>query len=473
MLIFYIGISTTLADATTLPAPAWMIVLFLVGLFFLTRGSLNATMASTIVITTVNVTLLLVISALAFTHFKPENLSYMNLPWSEGGSFSPLLLGALIGVVLDIYAAHILVAIFGRTLLQRDPGGRSVLRGHAAGIVFAMLLNVVWVLAVCGAVAPQVLSVEPSTALVPLAAEVGPVVRLLGAIFVVLSMGLGLIQFSLALFGLARERIGQRFAWAGSRGRFLVALIPVILVLLIAEWMVLTNTGSFAGILGFLGVMVHSLMSGIFPALLLVASRRKGELVPGVSYRVLGHPLVVGGVYLLFLSNLFLHGLVIWQEPLQRLGGVAVGLLILVVTVAMVRRGAFRPRIVVELRQDQRRDEQSLLSITASGQPAAADVQLVTADGEQVLHAASVELPEFASLRSVGVDLYTGRPRQLKVWAQTITPDGISEDLPVSVSVHDGDVSRDVDLRRAGGQQVLPLKHGSSRLDISFPDSRT
>ena len=252
----------------------------------------------------------------------------------------------------------------------RRPGTR---RGHRAS---RCVLNIVWVLAVCGAVAPEVLAAQSSTVLVPLAAVVGPQVQVLGAIFVVLSMGLGLIQFSLALFNLARERIGQRFARGGSRGRFLLSLIPVILVLLVAEWMVLTDTGSFAGILGFLGVMVHSLMSGIFPALLLVASRRKGELVPGVSYRALGHPLVVGGIYLLFLSNLFLHGLVIWEHPLQRAGGVLVGLLMLVVTAAMIRRGAFGPRVVVELRQDRRRAGRSLLAIMAGGQPADAEVRL-------------------------------------------------------------------------------------------------
>ena len=38
----------------------------------------------------------------------------------------PLLLGALVGVVLDIYAAHILVlAIFGKMLHEREPSGRS------------------------------------------------------------------------------------------------------------------------------------------------------------------------------------------------------------------------------------------------------------------------------------------------------------------------------------------------------------
>ena len=126
---------------------------------------------------------------------------------------------------------------------------------------------------------------------------------MLGAIFVVLSIGLGLIQFSLALFNLARERIAPT-SGRGGRAAVRAGADPVIAVVLVAEWMVVTGSASFAGILGFLGVMVHSLMSGIFPVLLLVASRRKGEVVPGVSYRALGHPIVVGGIYLLFLASL-------------------------------------------------------------------------------------------------------------------------------------------------------------------------
>ena len=471
LLIFYVGISTTLADATALPAGVWMIVLFLIGLYFLTRGSLNATVASAIVITTINVGLLLVLSALALPHVRLENLTYVNLPWITGGSFSPILLGALIGIVLDIYAAHILVAIFGKMLLQRDPSGRSVVRGHAAGIGFAMLLNIVWVLAICGAVAPEVLADQSSTVLVPLAAEVGSQVRVLGAIFVILSMGLGLIQFSLALFSLARERIGQRFSWGGSRAQFLLSLVPVILVLLVAEWMVLTDTGSFAGILGFIGVMVHSLMSGIFPVLLLVASRRKGELVPGVSYRALGHPLVIGSVYLLFLSNLFLHGLLIWEHPLLRVGGVLMGLLMLAVTVAMIRSGAFAPRVVVELRDDRRPDGQSLFAITAGGRPAVSLVRLRSDDGERQIESATGTLPMFGALRSVGIHLPAGPARELKVWGHTITADGISESLAARVTIQDGDEQQALDLRGTGEEIVLRLKHESCQLEFGFPAS--
>jgi amino acid permease len=407
LLIFYIGISTTLAGVSPLPAPAWMIVLFMIGLFFLSRGSLSATIASTIAITTVNILILLTLSLLAFTHMRLENLLYMNLPWGDR-PFAPALLGTLIGVILDIYSAHILVAIFGKKLLQRDPSGRSVVRGHMLGIAFSMLLNVVWVLAVCGAVAPTVLAAQSSTVLAPLAATVGPLAGVLGAIFVILSMGLGLIQFSLALFNLARERVAQLLPGV-SRGRFLLALTPVILVLLVAEWMVLTGTGSFAGMLGFLGVMVHSLMSGIFPALLLVGSRRKGELVPGVSYRFLGHPLLIGGIYLLFLGNLFLHGLVIWQHPLMRAGGVFMGLLIFGVMIGMARRGAFAPRAVVELRYGQQPGGRSVVSVVVGGEPLAAEARV---EGRQ----AHVTLPA------------TGA-RELKLWAHSITSAGDSEPL--------------------------------------------
>ncbi len=352
-------------------------------------------------------------------------------------------------------------------LHERDPSGRTVVRGHAAGIGFAMVLNVIWVLAVSGAIAPAVLAEQTSTVLVPLAAELGPHVRVLGAIFVILSMGLGLIQFSLALFSLARERIGERFSWGGSRGRFALSLIPVIGVLLVAEWMVLTGTGSFAGLLGFLGVMVHSLMSGIFPVLLLAASRRKGDLVPGFSYRNLGHPLLIGGIYLLFLSNLFLHGLVIWEHPLQRIGGVAIGLVVLAVTVAMIRRGAFAPRVVVELRQDLRREGRSFLSIMAGGQPAEGEIRLMDTDDQPPITSARTELAELATLRSISAELPAGRATELKLWAHTISADGVSDGLPVSVAVHDGDEQRDVDLGRSGGQLVLPLKHESIRVEFT------
>jgi amino acid permease len=451
LLIFYIGISTTLADLAPLPAPTWRIVFFMIGLYFLTRGSLNATIASTIVITIINVGILLTLTLLAFAHLQPANLLYVNLPWSGDRRFAPAALGMLIGVILDIYSAHILVAIFGKMLLQRDPSGRSVVRGHTIGIAFAMLLNVVWVLAVCGAVAPAVLAAQSSTVLVPLADTIGPLAHILGAIFVILSMGLGLIQFSLALFNLARERVAQLLPAVGSRSRFLLSLTPVILVLLVAEWMVLTRTGSFAGILGFLGVMVHSLISGLFPALLLVASRRKGELVPGVSYRLLDHPLLIGGIYLLFLGNLFLHGLVIWQHPLLRAGGVLMGLLIFGITIGMTRRGAFARRAVVELRHSQRPGGRPTLSVVVGGETLAAEVNL--------------------DRRRAHVTLPATGARELRIWAHSVTPVGDSEPLEGLAEIAREDAVQRSELGPSG-TATLPWDGGPCEIRVEVRHGR-
>jgi hypothetical protein len=291
----------------------------------------------------------------------------------------------------------------------------------------------------------------------------------LGAVFVILSMGLGLVHFSLALFNLARERIGSRQVWGGSRGRFLLSLSPVLAVFLVAEWMILTDSGSFTGILGLLGVLVHSLMAGVFPALLIVASRRKGEIVPGVSYRFVGHPLVVGVVYLLFLSNLLLHGIVIWDQPLQQLVAVLIGLLVLGMTGMMVRRRAFAPRAIIELRADHRRDASSLLAVTANGEPSKAEAQRLDAGGDWQLSEVG-ELSDLASLRALRIDLPAGVAPELRVWAHTITPDGTDEALPTRVTVRDGRGAND--LERAGsGAVALRLDSGPCQVEITLTPS--
>jgi hypothetical protein len=93
------------------------------------------------------------------------------------------------------------------------------------------------------------------------------------------------------------------------------SVAPVFVPFAAVEWMLITGSGSFAGLLGFIGVIVVSLVAGIYPVLLLVASRRKGDYVPMVVHRWLGHPVLLAGLYLVFLGSLLLHGLVIWDDP--------------------------------------------------------------------------------------------------------------------------------------------------------------
>jgi hypothetical protein len=170
-------------------------------------------------------------------------------------------------------------------------------------------------------------------------------VHILGSAFVILALGIGSIHNSLGLFNLVRERIPTRrfkqTSLACRRACFLLSAAPVAIVFLLVQWMLLTDRGSFAEPLSFLSVIVMSLLGGIFPMLLLMASRHKGTFVPEVTFPALGRRAITIGIALLYLVGLFLHGLIIWQDPLQRVAALTVSTMTLGGTILLARRGTF------------------------------------------------------------------------------------------------------------------------------------
>jgi amino acid permease len=342
---YYVGFSTTLADATRVPAPLWVTLLFLVGLYFISREKLNATTAVALGVGALNLGLILILSLLALAHFKPANLLYANVPSFGGHGFDTSTLRLVFGVVAAAYFGHLSVGNCAREVLARDPGGRSLIWGAVAAQIVVMALYGLWTLAVNTAIDPDALTAISGTALAPMADEIGPVVHVLGSVFVVLAMGIGSIHNALGLFNLVRERLPTRShgPTLGRRACFTLSAAPVVLVFLLVQWMLLTERGSFAEPLSFLGVIVMSLLGGIFPMLLLMASRHKGTFAPGISFRALGNRAVTLGIAALYLTGLFLHGLIIWQDPLQRAAALSVSVMTLGGTIMLARRGLFAP----------------------------------------------------------------------------------------------------------------------------------
>jgi AcrR family transcriptional regulator len=202
--------------------------------------------------------------------------------------------------------------------------------------------------------------------------------------------------------------------------------------------------------------------------LLLIASRRKGEILPGIVFRFLGHPVIAIGIYLLFLANLFAHGLVIWENPVERAAALAVGLLIIGSTVYLVRRGSFTSRLVVELQDDLRDQGRATFAVTSGGRPAIADVRLYYAGDEQRVRAASGDASPFSELRHAHFDLPATRARELKVWAHRIAPDGNSEALPGLLTLHSDGLEHQFDLKMSGGQVLVPIAGNACRLSLDF-----
>jgi hypothetical protein len=141
-------------------------------------------------------------------------------------------------------------------------------------------------------------------------------------------------------------------------------------------------------------------------------------------------------------------------------------------TVTMVRRGAFAPRVNIELRDGT----PATFAVTAAGRPAVSDVRLEYPEGGQRLQAAGGEVPAFHSLRRAMFQIRPPAagiavPRELKVRAHKITADHDSQAMPAHVTVNVGDKIHHVDLELLHGQIVLPLTHPSCSVEITLPQA--
>lgn len=700
LVAYYIGAPSVLAEVTQVPAGVWVAGFFLCGLYFLSRQSLSATVASSLLVAAINVGILLFLSLLAFPHVRLEYLSYVNVPFLDGRQFDPSVLRIFVGTSLIVYYGHVTMVNAAGVVLRRDPSARSLIWGSVTALLTAMPIYGIWVLAVNGSVVPQALVGYPGTALTPLSAQVGPVAHVFGVLLAILLLGMASVHAAFGLFNLVRERLPTRsrmvvvlprrrhrlllqprrpsadsphlgltyvglvhgvpqcrldiqcagrlhhiettvsgrweavtlydrlpelrhhgidlsleplraspeqlqvqvtssmqltaaggwdtlglsmanvlslpdadrqlVSWilrqgemdstqvaahlsqagdevqrllqslveqgvvsqrtvqgtsryrvclvprpgrqlrqdiwdalgtlrdtpaksppsdpqstwrtlsyrlrqalVSERGRFWLGISPMALAFLLTEWLLLTGAASFSRINGFLGVVTVSLVSGVFPVLLLVAGRRKGEVVPGVVFRVLGQPWVVIPLYLFFNANLFLHGLVIWDHPVERAAALVFGTLMLGMTLVMIRRGAFRRRLVVEWRDDQRDAGGTVFSVVAGGQPVPVEVQWRVAEGEQRVKAATGDVPAFSTLQGVTFHLPPTAARELKVWVHTITSDGTSEPLPAQLEVHDATETRQFDLTLLAGQVIIPLTGAACQVTLHHPEPST
>jgi amino acid permease len=427
---FYIGITTTLADATGVPAMLWSTVLFLIVLYFLWSRSLNATIASALVIGFLNLMLLLILTALAVPHVRLENLGYIYLPGLNGAVFEPQLIELVFGVALAVYFGHTAVGNVAKVVLHRDPSGRTLLWGNVSALLVALGLYSVWVIVINGAVTPSLLANTPGTVLGPLAEIAGPAVHLFGSIFAVSGMGMVTIHFALALFNQVQEWLPTTTSarWITGKGaRLVLGILPSLLLFLAVQWMLLTNRASFAGPLGLIGALLVPLLAGIFPVLLLAVSRRKGDYVPGVVWKWLGHPLVLVITYFVFFGSLLAHGLFIWPDPPRRMLALGVCVCVLILTWLVLRRGALRPRTVIEVRQGQGRGR---FQIVSHGKPLTVPIEIHTITRQEKIEAASGELANLVNVRALLFHLPPAIHGELKLWVHELSLEGNSSGVP-------------------------------------------
>jgi multisubunit Na+/H+ antiporter MnhC subunit len=244
--------------------------------------------------------------------------------------------------------------------------------------------------------------------------------------------------------------------------RFLIGMIPLVIVFLLTEWLFFAQTQSFTSVLAFAGVLGNSLVGGIFPVLLLLSSRRKGELIPATVIDRLDRPWLLAGIYSLFVGILLVHGLFIWHDAIARFSALAVAVLAVGATLITFAAGALTPRTVVEFREQTNLNGKTLLNITAGGKPKTTAIRLGYEEGEQQYQDSTLEVNTLSPLRYIICQLTTKGREELKVWTHCSQIDG-NNHLPTLLEVYQGDKKMQYDLKLSGGKVLLPAMNSGDR----------
>lgn len=471
LIIFFIGLGGTLESATGLPAEVWIGAISLVCLYFLAKRSLNATVASTLVIVFASVLLLLLIPLLSLPYFDAGNLVLA----PAGGTISPALIGPILGVMLSTFLSHFLVATYCPVVLRRDPTAQGWLKGCAAALLFFIGVATLWMVVTSGVVSNGVLAGTTGTVLVPLGAATGPAVTVLGSLLVSLALGLASIQVALAQYYSIQERLPAAgtagfLGRLGKRGRFRLAIAPIFLITALAGVAAWTGYGSFGRMLGFLGALVLPLLSGIFPILLLASTRRKGDFVPGTVVGLLGNRVLLAVAYLIFLGSIFLFGLFIWETAVERAITLVTGMAIIIVTVQMLRGDALARRLVVQVVDDRRLAGKPSFSVVDAGKCAVTDITLTYPDHEQTMRTASATIADFHALRQLDFRLAPTSTLLVKLWIYELSPTGATAPLPAHFRLYDAtrELVQSGRLNSDGGTILLSLAKEPSMASLLF-----
>jgi hypothetical protein len=313
------------------------------------------------------------------------------------------------------YIGSVYLVGIQRQAAARDPDASNLASGAFVGTVIVTVIVGFFLVAVAAAVPAADLAATKGTAVGPLAEEVGPAMAVLGGLASLLLLGMNINRTSVAVHALTLERLG-RFK---PRARSILAFGPVLLIFGIAEITLDLGNASFSSVMTISGVVTNVLVGAAIPMLIVLAARRRGELVPPRVWRWLGWPPLAWGIVVASLAALVLVGLFVWDDWGSRAAALAMAVLGAVTVVWALRAGALHPRALVELLPGR-------WAVVASGRPLAVDTELDYDGREPVrVHAAGGPLDD-------GVQALRVRGADLEIWRAG------DEDPDVEVSVSPG-----------------------------------
>ena len=252
----------------------------------------------------------------------------------EFGEVDGGAVGKVVGVIVMLYISNVYVVGIAREVLPKRHDGRALILGSAIGTITLTAIAGLWLVATSLALEPAQLNNQVGTVLGPLADELGAVVTVLCTALTLLILGLGIERTSVAVMRLAAERMPER------RARLAVA--APLAVCVIGELLLAADAVTFSSVFAVTGLATNIVLAVALPAMLVLASRRSGDLDSAVSVPFLGRPLAVATVVGLAGLSLVLFATVLGDSTLLRVAAAASLLALIVTTGLAVRSGAFQ-----------------------------------------------------------------------------------------------------------------------------------
>lgn len=426
---YYTGFASTISTVTGIPEPYWVALVFGAGLILILRKTLVGTLTSALVIGVINISILIFLSVIALNHATVENLTHMEIPYINGRTFEPSHIQLVFGIVLVSYFGHLSVSNCAQNVLRRDPDGRSLKRGTIAAMAVAIAIYSLWSIAVGGAVPSEALLGETGTTLDPLAKEIGPEIYALGVVFAVLGLGMSSVHFGLGIFNMTREFAGKiqkrsQQSWIQKHIATIASVLPIFLVFIYVQWTYKNGTPSFTAPLELLGAILTPVLAGIFPVLLLMASRARGLSVSGAKVtKIASNKLVLACTVLLSFAGLLFHGLVIWEEPISRGAALTTAGLMLYLIFDLMRRKAFSPVLLIEVRYFPENAHKAIVTIAHNGKKADLAALVLQNDGFESTLPSDGVLKDFRSYEKLKLTLPEGAYSKIQINTYRVSAD--------------------------------------------------
>jgi hypothetical protein len=221
LIVFGLGLATTLADVVGLRASTWVAAYLAIVLVLVLTEARQPFIATATGVVVLNLVLLAAMIAVVALNARWD--LFTAGPLDSATDVSSLQV--VFGTVLASYFGHTAVFSVAPEALRADPSGRALVRGATAAMGAAVVVNVLWVVVALSAVPPASYAADTSTGVGLLDDAVGGAIGPLSTVFVVLGMGVLAINAAFILGDTLVERLPRhrRLATVLAPGSWLEA----------------------------------------------------------------------------------------------------------------------------------------------------------------------------------------------------------------------------------------------------------